>query len=92
MALSIIKQDGRRYSEAFETSKLRDSVLAACLSVRSPEGEAESVADSVVECVGLWCETKPSVTSSDIRRVASKHLARLHPDAAYLYQNHHLVV
>jgi transcriptional regulator NrdR family protein len=92
MAVDIIKRGGERKTERFDSTKLHASVLAACLSVRSPEGEAESVAQTVAERVTEWCSSKPAATSSDIRRVAAEFLDHLHPDAAYLYQNHHLVI
>ncbi len=64
---SIIKRDGKRPTEQFEHSKLHNSVRAACLSVRSPEGEAETIAKNVCAAVIEWLETKPEVTSSDLR-------------------------
>ena len=91
-SIEVIKRNGERQTEAFDPHKLHASVLAACLSVRSPEGEAESVAKLVAEHVTEWCRSKSAVTSSDLRRMAAAFLHRLHPDAAYLYQTHHLVV
>jgi len=89
---TIIKHDGQRPSEPFSRSKLHASILAACLSVRSPVGEAESIASAI--CVHLtdWLGGKSEVTSHDVRRKASQLLASLHPEAAYLYQQHRLVI
>lgn len=92
MKASIIKRAGKRQSEAFQEQKLRKSIVAACLSVRSPEGEAEKIASDVCQQVIHWLEEKPEVTSEDIRRKAGKALAILHPEAAYLYKHHQLVL
>jgi transcriptional regulator NrdR family protein len=91
-AIDIIKRDGERPTEPFQREKLHTSVLAACLSVRSPEGEAETIARNVCDAVVVWLETKPEVTSSDLRRKATETLHQHHPDAAYLYKHHRLVM
>lgn len=88
----VIKRGGDRPTELFDHNKLHASVRAACLSVRSPEGVAETVAQHVVSDVATWCHEKAAVTSEDIRRIAAEALAIFHPEAAYLYQNHQLVV
>lgn len=91
-AIDIVKRSGRRPSESFSRDKLHASIRAACLSVRSPEGVAETTAKNVCDAVIVWCNTKPEVTSHDIRRIASHHLERFHPEAAYLYKHHRLVI
>ncbi len=90
--LTIIKRRGQRTSERFAPEKLHTSVQAACLSVRTPEGEAQLIAKRVVDAVMTWSKHKSSVTSDDIRRIAARGLELFHPDAAYLYQHHQLVV
>lgn len=79
-------------SEAFSFSKLYASIQAACLSVRSPEGEAEMIAKNVCNAVIAWLNTKPEVTSADLRRKASEALEKHHPEAAYLYKHHRMVM
>jgi transcriptional regulator NrdR family protein len=91
-AIDIIKRDGQRPSESFRREKLHASIRAACLSVRSPEGEAETTASTVCDAVIIWLETKPEVTSSDLRRKATETLDRHHPEAGYLYKHHRLVM
>jgi hypothetical protein len=91
-AIDIVKRGGQRPSEPFSRNKLHASVRAACLSVRSPEGEAELTAQTVCEVVIKWCDTKPEVTSGDLRRKATTALTNLHPEAAYLYKHHRLVL
>lgn len=92
LAIDVVKQAGRRPTERFNPDKLLQSIRAACLSVRSPEGEAEDTAKTVTSAVIVWCEAKPAVTSHDIRRLASAHLHRYHPEAAYLYQHHRNII
>ena len=91
-AIDIIKRNGERTSESFDRKKLHASILAACLSVRSPEGEAEMTAQNVCDAVVSWLETKPEVTSADLRRKATETLEKHHPEAAYLYKHHRLVM
>ena len=92
MNTHVIKQNGRRASEHFSEEKLHASVRAACRSVRAPEGEATTIAEHVVQAVSQWREGKSAITSADIRRIATRGLEIFHPEAAYLYQNHEIVV
>lgn len=91
-AIDIIKRGGHRQTESFQRDKLHASIRAACLSVRSPDGVAESTADNVCDAVILWLKTKPEVTSADLRRKAGETLESFHPEAAYLYKHHRLVI
>ena len=88
----VVKRGGKRSSEHFIPEKLHSSVQAACLSVRSPEGEAELIAHRIVDAVAQWCHQKSTVTSSDIRRIAARGLELLHPEAAYVYKTHEMIV
>ncbi|HEX6416406.1 MAG TPA: ATP cone domain-containing protein [Candidatus Saccharimonadales bacterium] len=92
LAVDIVKRDGRRPTERFERGKLHASIVAACLSVRSPEGEAETIAKGVCDEVIVWLEVRPEVTSADLRRKATDTLQKFHPEAAYLYKHHRLVI
>ena len=89
---TIIKRDGKRASEDFSYDKLHASIQAACLSVRTPEGEAELIGHKVASELKKWLEQKPEVTSSDLRRKAAQTLEILHPEAAYLYKHYQLVM
>jgi len=84
----IIKRKGQRPSETFDRAKLHQSVVAASLSARAPEGQADNIAHAVTNYVLEWLESRPEVTSHDIRLVATRHLRAHHPDAAYLYEQH----
>ena len=90
LAVDIIKNSGM--SERFDRSKLHKSIVSVCLSVRVPQGQAESTAHSVCDSVIVWLKDRPEVTSGDIRAVAAKQLKRLHPEAAYLYEQHHKII
>lgn len=85
----VVKNTHNRHPEPFERQKLHTSIVAACLSSGTPTGHAESIARRVVEEVLVWLESRPEVTSNDLRRVASQALRTYHPDASYLYEHHH---
>ena len=82
----VVKRGG--HSEPYDIKKLYASIYSVCLSVRTPEGEAELVAERVVKHVGQWIEKKHEVTAHDIRIQATKHLKAYSPDASYLYGVH----
>lgn len=92
LAVDIVKRNGKRPTEQFQREKLHASIRAACLSVRSPEGLADQTAKQVCDVVIVWFENKPEVTSNDLRRKATTALETLHPEAAYLYKHHRLVI
>lgn len=91
-AVDVVKAGGNRETESYQREKLFASVLAACLSVRSPEGEAEMTANKVCDIVERWLQAKPEVTSGDLRRKASEALEVHHPEAGFLYKHHRLVM
>jgi len=92
LSVDIVKRGGKRPTESFEREKLHSSIVAACLSVRTPEGQAENIAHTVTDAVISWLELRPEVTSQDIRIIAGRHLKSHHPEAAYLYEQHRIVI
>lgn len=92
VAADVVKAEGQRPTESYQRDKLYASVLAACLSVRSPEGEAELIAQKVCDAVEKWLGAKPEVTSGDLRRKAGDALEIHHPEAGFLYKHHRLVM
>jgi len=90
--VDIIKHGRHQHTEKFTRKKLHDSIVAACLSVRAPEGQAETTASAVCEGVISWLNDRPEVTSHDIRIVAARYLKSYHPEAAYLYEQHHITI
>ena len=89
---SVVVKQGRRGTEPFEPNKLHASIVASCLSVSSPDAVAHHAADRVCEVVTAWAADKPEITSADIRRQAAHALTRLHPEAAYIYQHHNVIM
>ena len=92
LAIDVVKRGGRRPSEGYTRDKLFRSIVAACLSVGSPIGSAETVAILVCTQVEEWLSQKPEITSHDLRRIAAKHLTVHHPEAAYLYEQHRITI
>ena len=92
LVVDIVKHGGKRPSERFARKKLHASIVAACLSVRAPEGQAEATAHAVCDAVIVWLHQRPEVTSTDIRTVAARHLKSHHPEAAYLYEQQHTTI
>lgn len=86
--ITIIKGRGRRVrEEKYDPDKLHGSIAGACISSGAPSGYAESIARKVVGEVDKWLESRPEVTSSDLRRIAAQKLKPYHPDASYLYEH-----
>lgn len=90
--IDIVKRKGARPSEEFNAGKLHNSIVAACLSDRTPLGDAEAIARHVCLQVIAWCAEKGEVTSDDLRLMATRVLQRFHPEAAYLYQHHETAI
>ena len=79
------------HSESYDERKLYASIYASCLSVRTPEGEAELTADRVCRDIDPWISNKQEVTSGDIRRKAAEHLTVYNAHAAYMYKHHRVI-
>lgn len=92
LSVDVIKRGGQRQSERFQRDKLHASIVATCLSVRTPEGQAITIANAVCEEVIIWLEKHPEITSQDIRLVATRHLKAQHPEAAYLYEQNRITI
>jgi hypothetical protein len=92
MGTTVVKSAPGKVPEAFDPIKLHGSIAAACLSVRSFEGEAHMTAQRVCEKVLEWLEEKAEVTAHDVRRVTSNHLRIYHPEAAYIYEQYGAIV
>ena len=88
----VVKRRGQRDSEPFSEEKLKQSIVAACLAVRSHEGNAELTASAIAKAVGSWLANKSEVTTVDIKQIAHDALEIHHPDAAYYYQQHKHIV
>lgn len=91
MSVYVVKRTDKK-TEGFDPLKLHSSIVSACLAVRALEGEAHTTAERVCKSVIDWLETKAEITSADIRRVAAASLQAYHPEAAYIYEHHRLVI
>lgn len=89
--LHVVKRSAG-HSEPYDERKLYASIYAACLSLRTPVGEAELTATKVCSDITPWLVSKPEVTSTDLRAQAAKHLKIYNPDAAYMYARHRVLV
>jgi transcriptional regulator NrdR family protein len=92
LSVDIVKRSGKRKSEQFAREKLFASIVATCISVNTPDGQSEAVSHAVCDAVTEWLKNKPEVTSHDIRNTATKHLRKYHPEAAYLYEQHKIII
>lgn len=90
--IDVIKSKGKRSSERFDIAKLHKSIVACCLSLKTPEGQADEIATAVCSGVLTWCENKPEITSGDIRRIGAKIMQKHHPEAAYIYRQQLIVL
>lgn len=82
----VVKSRSTKKVEHFDSSKLHRSIMAACRSLKTPDGQAEEIARSVTKTVEAWATDRQEITSADIRRVGTTALQKLHPEAAYLYK------
>lgn len=82
----VVKSHSKKKLEHFDPAKLHKSIVATCLSLKTPEGQAEEVASKVTQRVEAWARNRQEITSGDIRRVGADTLRKLHPEAAYLYK------
>jgi len=89
---NVIQAGSNQPAKPFSRKRLEKSIISVCLSLRTPEGQAEEIAESVSRAVLAWCKNKPEVTSTDIRRVATGALEKYHPEAAYLYKQQTLIL
>lgn len=86
LRIDVVKHGGERPTEEFNPDKLHRSIVAACLALRTPEGQCEEIARTVTTGVIRWCDNRPEVTSADIRRIGAELLNKHHPEAAYLFK------
>ncbi len=83
-SVHIVKRSGQ--IESYSREKLYAGIIAACLSVRTPEGAAQDTAKAICDITEAWLINKKEVTSKDIRRKAAEALVVHNPEAAYIYK------
>lgn len=86
MNTTIVKR--HNHVEAYDPHKVMRSVYMACLTVRTPAGEAEITAKRVEQDLAVWARKKPEITSHDIRVRATALLQSYNPHAALAYKHH----
>ena len=91
-SIDVVKRGKSRTTESFERAKLERSIRAAMRTVKTPDGQADDTARAVCDVVMQWLETRPEVTSADLRRQAAAALHPLHPEAAFIYQNYKVIM
>lgn len=89
---TVIKQNGRRTPESFSRKKLHDSIVATCICVHAPIGQAETAAENICDQVEGWINQHAEVTTHDIRKIAANLLEIHHPEAAYLYKQRNVTI
>lgn len=82
--IHVVKRNGQ--IEPYDRSKLHQSIVAACLSVRTPEGSAEDTAKIICNKTEQWLCVKAEVTSADIRRKSAEAMVAYNREAAYIYK------
>ena len=88
----IVISSNPKKNSYYDRARLRASVITACLSVRTPEGQAENTADAVCDNFELWLKNKPEVTTKDIVTISAKLLEKYHTEAAYIYEQRHIII
>lgn len=92
LRIDVIKAGGKRPTEEFNPEKLHKSIVATCLSLQTPEGQAEEIARAVTTGVIRWCGDRREITSEDIRRISAEILHKQHPEASYIYKQQLMVL
>lgn len=91
-SIDVVKRGGKRPTESFERAKLERSIRAAMRTVKTPDGQADDTATAVCDIVMQWLESRPEVTSADLRRQATSALEPLHPEAAVIYKHYKVIM
>ena len=86
MNTTIVKR--HKHIEPYDPHKLMRSIYTACLSVRTPAGEAEITAKRIERDVAIWARRKSEITSHDIRVRAAQLLHTYNPHAHIAYKHH----
>lgn len=87
----IVKHKNTK-DQDFSSDKLKNNLLLNAQAINIPEGQAFQIADIVCKDVETWLKNRTEVTSSDIRRVTTKSLGKLHKGLAYFYSNQETII
>lgn len=86
MPLLVVKRKGRK--EKFDERKVYGSVYSACRAEGYDEKKCEKMSAAVTKALKAHIKGKKQVTSTEIFRVALKHLRKHDRGVAFLYETH----
>ncbi len=89
---TIVHKQHKKKPEPFNPIKLKNTIYAACLNVREPEKSARQTAEQVTHEIKQWLQTKPEVTSLDLKDKVVHLLGQYHPEAAYIYEQYNVTI
>lgn len=84
---SVIVKSSDAREKPFARKTLYSSLMRESLSINIPLGQAEEIARLTCDHVEKWIHGRRIVTTTDIHRIATSKLNRLHTDLAYIYAN-----
>lgn len=90
--VTVISSSNPKKINEYNRARLRASVITACLSIRTPEDQAEKTAEAVCNNFENWLKNKNEVTTRDIVTVSAKLLEKYHTEAAYIYEQRHIII
>ena len=79
-------------TKPFSAEKLHRNILLTAINCKIPAGQAEEIADLVLRDVTAWLKDRDNATTNDIRRVATKTLAKLQPKVAEYYKTANRII
>ena len=82
----LVKRRG--HTEPFDEKKLYGSILAACMSLRMKDEEAELLSETVSQEVVKAVADAETVDAATLHKHVAERLHRYNPDAAFLYDTH----
>ena len=80
MANFVTKKDGTRVP--FDPEKIRSAVLAAATEAEMPEGQASTLADSILSLVSSAFEGREEVSSAEIKEKVLSELDTTAPSVS----------
>lgn len=87
MAKWVIKRGGRK--QPFRASKIRNAIRDACRDAKVPAKRTKTVVNKVSRPVLKFAAArKMTVRTSDLRKVALRHLDKVEPKAAKAWRKH----
>lgn len=89
---NVIDIDNSKEISKFSRTRLHSSIETSCLSVKIPEGQASRIANLTCDDIEKWLIDKQEVTIKDMINKTAAFLERYHADAAYFYEQKHIII